>query len=430
MTLLIVFLILLGTALLTLYAYVDRLYTEMGKFFLEGVEDNLEVFEGRVEPRLKLDRGRGGLTFSLLRQLTVAGTSALIVWLEFRRAEINWGTAVETAVLLVILVVVFAHLIPHVLITRTAGKWLSVFTPLLRVSAIAATPMVAVLSFSLSISALGAAAPQEQEAATPAENIEALMERGEEEGLIEEEDRKLIQSVVEFGDKTAREAMTSRPNIVAIEKNATLEDLLRLIEKRHYSRVPVYSESLDNVEGFVYTREILQLSDEELKRIRVAERVRPLLLVPETKPVADLMREMQQQNVHMAMVIDEYGSVAGLVTMEDVVEEIVGEIHDETETSRDVVPESGGKSFLVSGTLDVDRLGELFGVRPEVPGDATTVAGLVNAIAGHVPQAGEVLVHDGLEFTVLAGNGLRVDRLRIRPRPPERQEPPSTPKYQ
>ena len=413
MTLLFIALILFCLALLTLFAHVDRLYTEMGKFFLEGVEDNIEHFENKIEPALKLDRGRGGLTFALLTQMTIVALAVLVAYLEFSHEAISWGKVVETVVLLTVAVIVFAHLVPHVLINRTRGLWLVQLKPILRASALLASPLVGLLSFSFSLSTLGAPRPPAAEPPTPSENIEALMERGEEEGLIEEEDRKLIQSVVEFGDKTVREAMTARPDILAVDKNATLEDLLRAIENKPYSRVPVYVGTLDNIEGYVATREILQLSDDELKRARVGEYLRPVLFVPETKPVSDLLREMQQQKIHMAIVVDEYGQVAGLATMEDLLEEIVGEIHDETETAADIIAE-GDQSYVVPGNLDIDRLEDLFGVRPEPPGDATTVAGLVNALAGHVPQPGEMLEHSGLRFEILAGNGLKVDRLRVR----------------
>ena len=426
MILLAAILIVLSIALLTLFAHVDRLYTEMGKFFLVGVEDNIEMFERKVEPSLKLDRARASLTFAVLTQMMILALAVLGGYLAFARDALSWGTVLQTVILLVVTVVVFAHLVPHVLITRTNGEWLVPFSRLLRLSALLATPVVAVLSFSFSMAALGEPGAEQENSKSSEKNIEALIERGEETGLIEEGDRRLIQSVVEFGDKTVREAMTARPNIVAVEKNATLEDLLRTIEAKHYSRVPVYSGSLDNVEGFVYTREIIQLEDQELKRIRAGEQLRPVLFAPETKPVAELFREMQQQNIHMAVVIDEYGSVAGVATMEDLVEEIVGEIHDETETPGEVVAD-GDNCYLVAGHADIDRLEELFGVRPETPAEVATVAGLVNALAGHVPQPGEVFDHNGLRFEVLAANGLKVDRLRISARQAGTEEASSPP---
>ena len=426
MILLAAILIVLSIALLTLFAHVDRLYTEMGKFFLVGVEDNLEMFERKVEPSLKLDRARASLTFAVLTQMMILALAVLGGYLAFAGGALNWGAVLQTVILLVVTVVVFAHLVPHVLITRTNGEWLVPFSRLLRLSALLATPVVAVLSFSFSMAALGEPGAEQENSKSSERNIEALIERGEETGLIEEGDRRLIQSVVEFGDKTVREAMTARPNIVAVEKNATLDDLLRMLETKHYSRVPVYSGSLDNVEGFVYTREIIQLEDQELKRIRAGEQLRPVLFAPETKPVAELFREMQQQNIHMAVVIDEYGSVAGVATMEDLVEEIVGEIHDETETPVEVVAD-GDNCYLVVGHADIDRLEELFGVRPETPAEVATVAGLVNALAGHVPQPGEVFDHNGLRFEVLAANGLKVDRLRISTRQAGAEEASSPP---
>ena len=426
MILLAAILIVFSIALLTLFAHVDRLYTEMGKFFLVGVEDNLEMFERKVEPSLKLDRARASLTFAVLTQMMILALAVLGGYLAFAGDTLSWGAVLQTVILLVVTVVVFAHLVPHVLITRTKGEWLVRFSRLLRLSALLATPVVAVLSFSFSMAALGEPGAEQENSKSSEKNIEALIERGEETGLIEEGDRRLIQSVVEFGDKTVREAMTARPNIVAVEKNATLDDLLRTIETKHYSRVPVYSGSLDNVEGFVYTREIIQLEDQQLKRIRAGERLRPVLFAPETKPVAELFREMQQQNIHMAVVIDEYGSVAGVATMEDLVEEIVGEIHDETETPGEVVAD-GDNCYLVAGHADIDRLEELFGVRPETPAEVATVAGLVNALAGHVPQPGEVFDHNGLHFEVLAANGLKVDRLRISTRQAGAEEASSRP---
>ncbi len=417
MTLLFLLALLVTTALLTLFAYVDRLYTEMGKFFLRGVQDNLEVFEKEVEPALKMDRARAGLTFELLTQTMILTQAVLTSYLVFRRESLLWREVAEAMALLVVAMVLFRHLIPHVLITRTAGDWIVPFRPLLRAASLVALPVVAMLSFSFTVADLGAGAGEPKAAPTPAETMEALMDKGEEQGVLEKEDRKLIQSVVEFGDTTVREVMTPRPNIVAVERNATLEELLQAISEKPLSRVPVYDGSLDNIEGVVYTRDLIQLTDAQLRQIRAAERVRPVVLVPETKQVSDLLRELQKQNMHMAIVVDEHGGVAGLATIEDLVEEIVGEIRDESEKPQDVVRESE-RSYLVSGMVDVDILANLFGVRPDAGVDAATVAGLVIALAGHVPRTGEVIEGHGLRFEVLASSDLAVERLRVTALPP------------
>jgi CBS domain containing-hemolysin-like protein len=406
-----ILLLLASIGLLTLFAYVDRLYTEMGKFFLRGVADNIEVFEKEIEPLLKMDRGRAGLTFAILTQVMVLATAVTSAYLVFREPQFSWLNLAENLAMLTAVVVVFAHLVPHVLITHTEGRWLISFGPLLRAAQLVAWPAVGVLSFSFSVSDL-AKPPDEQPANLPAETIETLIEKGEEHGIIEAEDSKLIQSVVEFGDKTVREVMTPRPNIVAADRKATLEDLLQLLKDKPYSRVPVYDGALDNVEGFVYTRDLIQLTDGELKTIHAGERLREIPVVPETKKVADMLRELQQQNLHMALVVDEYGAVAGLVTIEDMLEEIVGEIRDESEKVEDAVPQADG-SYLVSGHADLALLERLFGVRPEAAGDATTVAGLMNTLAGHVPQKGERLETSGLRFEVLQSSDRLVEKLRV-----------------
>lgn len=404
-------LIMLSVALLTLFAYVDRLYTEMGKFFLRGVRDNLEVFEKEVEPYLNMDRGRAGLTFALLTQGMVVLLSVLTAYVVFHQSRVLWQELLQAVAMLLITVVIFGHFIPHVLITRTPGAWIVPLRPLLRVFGWIVLPAVAALSFSFSVAELSKPETKGGDP-SPEQDMEALMDKGEEHGLLEQEDRELIQSVVEFGDTTVRDVMTPRPNIVAIQRDATLEELLHLLADKHFSRVPVFHRTLDDVEGFVYTRDLIQLTDAELRQIRCHERLRPVPAVPETKKVSDLMRELQQQNLHMAIVIDEYGSVAGLVTMEDMVEEIVGEIRDESEKRQDAVLQADG-SYLLSGQCGIEALENLYGIEPGKTGDATTMAGLLNALAGHVPQQGEAVEFQGLRLEVLKSSARLVEQVRV-----------------
>lgn len=218
--------------------------------------------------------------------------------------------------------------------------------------------------------------------------------------------------MVAFGDKTVREVMTPRPNIVAIEENQSLESLRELAIEQQYSRVPVYSGTIDLIIGFVHMRDMFELDEQERKGRTVKELTRPIRVVPESKPVDVLLREMQQDGAHMAIVVDEYGNTAGLVTMEDMVEEILGEIHDEHEPERDVVEESQG-TYVVSGTVDVDRLHELLAFRPQEEPESTTIGGLVTEWLGHVPHVGETVERDGIRLEVLAGNELRVDQVRV-----------------
>ncbi len=241
--------------------------------------------------------------------------------------------------------------------------------------------------------------------------MDALIEAGQEEGILEESDRDLIQSVVEFGDKTVREVMTPRPEIVAVPTTTTVEEFTELLKKYPYSRIPVYEGDIDHIKGIVYVKDVLQVSDVEAHTKTVGELMKPeVYFVPETKLGSELLRTMQRDNTRLAVVIDEYGGVAGLVTIEDLVEEIVGEIRDEHEKS-EVVKESD-TSYIFNGNTDVDLLEKLFGFRPDEK-EATTIAGLVSELAGHIPKAGEVFEENGLRFEVLESTERRVDRVRV-----------------
>jgi CBS domain containing-hemolysin-like protein len=283
--------------------------------------------------------------------------------------------------------------------------------PLYRALAVAARPLVWALEFLGSLFELGGK-QNPNEPPRPEEHIDALISAGEEEGIIEKEDRALIQSVVAFGDKTVREVMTPRPRIVAIGQDATLEQLRQLVVTEQYSRIPCYDGDIDSITGFVHVRDMFELDDRQRAGRHARDILRPVRFVPETKPVNDLLREMQEEGTHLAVVVDEYGATAGIVTLEDMVEEIVGEIHDEHEPERDFRKEPDG-SYVVSGSFDLSRLSDLVDFHAPPDTESTTVGGLVTEWMGHVPEVGEETERDGLAITVLASNNLRVDQVRL-----------------
>jgi CBS domain containing-hemolysin-like protein len=271
-------------------------------------------------------------------------------------------------------------------------------------------PITLVIGFLQSVTAL-TREHSDQQPETPAEAVDALIEAGEEEGILDESNRDLIQSVVQFSEKTVRDAMKPRPDMLAVPSNTTVEKFIELLGTRPFSRVPVFEGSIDNIVGLVYAKDVLQVADADANSRTVDSLMRKdLHFVPETKLASDLLREMQKKKVRMAIVIDEYGEVAGLVTIEDLVEEIVGEISDEHEAAQ--VVRENENSYLVPGNMDVDRLEELLGVRPERKG-AATVAGFVSELAGRIPQKGEVIEQDGLRLEVLQASERRVERVRV-----------------
>lgn len=396
--------------LLTLVSYVDRVYQEIGKFLSREFQDNIDTFEQFIEPRLGVTRARASLSMAILAQLTTAAIAMIVGFTVFRDRAWSIYEVLEAVLSLILIIIVFQRLLPFMFFSRTQGRWLLKFALLLRLLIYLVLPVTLTLGFCQSVAALT------REHADPvpensSEAVEALIEAGQEEGIIQQGDRDLIQSVVEFGGKTVREAMKPRPEMFAVASDTTVERLLELLKTRHFSRIPVYEGSIHNIRGILYAQDLLQVPDSEAHTRTVASLMRKdVHFVPESKLGSDLLREMQRNNIRMSIVVDEYGGVAGLVTIEDLVEEIVGEISDEQEKLQ-VVRESD-RSYVVPGSMDVDLLDELFGVRPEGR-ESATIAGLVSELAGRIPKKGEVIEDENFKFEVLDATDRKVERVRV-----------------
>jgi len=438
--------------ILALAAYVDRIYSEMGKFLAREYQDNIDAWTRAVEPRLRLGRESIALSASVLRQLALAAV-ALIAGLrlyvhvkampELLARVPSLEEVAVTGFFLVLLILFFDRLIPQLLFTRTRGLWIAHIRFVLEALFYLILPVTLTLGLLLSIVALAEPEDAEEEE-HPSEAMDALLEAGEEEGILEESDRELVRSVVEFGDKVVREVMTPRPEIFAVPDTLTLEEFLIQLKENAFSRVPVFAGSLDHVTGIAFARDLLQVLDTDAVHKTVAQLQRAAAFVPETKKVPELLREMQREKQHMRVVIDEYGGVAGLVTIEDLIEAIVGSIadeHDEAEEINEPVREPDG-SFIVPGSFEVSRLRELFAepeehspqdakladegesqdgrdASPRIPWlfpqhyEATTLGGLVSEIAGHIPLPGEVVEGKLLRLEVLASTDRKVERVRV-----------------
>jgi putative hemolysin len=402
--------LLLLIGLLTLVSYVDRVYQELGRFLSREFQDNIDVFEQRVEPQLKASRSRSSLSMAVLTQLTTAAIALLIGFLVFRDPFWNIYEILQVTISLLLIVTLCNRFLPFLFFSRTRGEWLVHWILVLRVLIYLVLPVTIALGFLQSVASLTKQGMSE-EPETSAEAVDALIEAGQEEGIIQEGDRDLIQSVVEFSGKTVREAMKPRPVMFAVPTNTTVERFIEMLSTKHYSRVPVYEGSIHNIKGIVYAQDVLQVPDSEA-HLRTLDSImrKDIHFVPESKLGSDLLREMQKQNIRMAIVVDEYGGVAGLVTIEDLVEEIVGEIRDERDKPE--IVRDGDRGFIVSGGMDVDRLGELFGTKPEGK-ESATIAGLVSELAGRIPRKGETVEEDGLRFEVLESTDRKIERVRV-----------------
>jgi putative hemolysin len=402
--------------LLTLISYVEHVYQEIGKFLSRDFQDNIDVFEKKVEPALNVSRARASLSMAVLAQLTMAVIALVVGSVVFSEKMWSFYEVLQVTISLVLIVILCNRFLPYVFFSRTKGEWLVRWTLVLKILIYMAMPVTLVLGFLQSVASLTNKNTNEQPE-SPAEAVDALIEAGQEEGIIQEGDRDLIQSVVEFSGKTVREAMKPRPAMFAVPKDTTVERFIEMLRAKHYSRVPVYEGTIHTIEGIVYAQDVLQVPDTEA-RVRTLDTImrRQVYFVPESKLGSDLLREMQKQNIRMAIVVDEYGGVAGLVTIEDLVEEIVGEIRDERDKPE--VVREGERTFIVSGGMDVDRLSELFGAKPEGT-ESATIAGLVSELAGRIPRKGEIVEEDGLRFEVLESTDRKVERVRVTAVQPE-----------
>ena len=270
-------------------------------------------------------------------------------------------------------------------------------------------------------------ASRERQQATPATEgeLQAYIDVGREEGILEKEDEKLLLSIVDFGDTRVREVMTPRTDIVWIDAASAPQALADLFGSSKYSRIPVVRGSIDTVVGIAHVKDMFEAL--RTGRMRpVTELMREVYFVPESKKVSELLREFQRRHLWMAIVVDEYGGVSGLVTVEDLLEEIVGEISDEHEDEREAVSKAGENAYSVSGKENIETVRELFGRGPE-EGEFTTVGGYLAARLGHIPRPGENHREAGLLFTVEEADRRRVYRVRVEPAPETPEAPVAGP---
>jgi len=317
-----------------------------------------------------------------------------------------------------VFVVVFEHLVPLLIVRsdpeRVLDFLLPSFHPLARLLQPITRTLVGLIATLRRERGAAAAAGAEQDAGEEDEEVaHTFLEAGEHEGLIEREERALLQSIVDFNDTLVREVMTPRPDIVAIHADATLGELRALLAEQEYSRIPVFQDSLDHSLGFVYVKDRSRAWDAAPDERVVARLLRPAHVVPETKRVAELLKDFQRQQVQSAIVVDEYGGTAGLVTIEDLLEEIVGEIRDEYDVEVEPIVDEGNGVFVFSGKVDIDDMAERLGIDIEREG-FETVGGFILARAGGVPRPGETLEVEGLHIEVLEAERRRVNKVRVR----------------
>jgi putative hemolysin len=336
--------------------------------------------------------------------LTIASLALLSVYMPP-----GWGGAGALFLAGVAFWLVCGHLVPTLLVSRDPERMLAILLPSFGAIATLVAPLTALVGGLIRSPRHDEA--DAEEAAANGNGDEPS--RSNDDASTAGEERKLLRSVVDFGDTLVREVMTPRPDIVAIKDDHTVRELKQLVARQEYSRVPVYRENLDNIVGLVVVKDLLQTEEWPPLDQPVSALMRPAMFVPDTKRVAGLLKEFQQRRDQLAIVVDEYGGTAGLVTIEDLLEELVGEIRDEYDTEAEPIVQEGDDAYTFSAKVGIGELSEHLGTEIEADG-FETVGGWVLARVGRVPAVGESFDFDGLAVEVLEAERRRIHRVRVR----------------
>jgi len=406
--------VVLLASFLPVYSYLALIYRELGRMTTGPVHEHLDIFEAEIEPKLNINRRSGGRAFRILGHFWLA----FLVLQTTRGVGIFvhglWESVIELAAFIVLEVVIAMHFIPDILLYRTTGRWLIPLLPFVRASLVLVWPVRVFLEGAESLARISESDTEKTEEQRTEEGIEALVEAAEEEGIIEPEQADLIEQVVEFSDKRVREVMTPRPDIVAIAANATLEELHGKFTETSFTRLPVFDGTLDNILGIAHSQDLLQVADADLPKRQARELMRPALFMPETKVGSDLLKQMRQSSQTMAVIIDEHGSVAGIATMEDLVEEIMGESGADATHPKPEMVRDGTSSLVMRGGTAIGQVEEMLGVHFGENADetVTTIAGLLSHVSGKVPAPGDKFDLEGYRFEVLEANQRKVLRVK------------------
>ncbi len=335
-------------------------------------------------------------------------------------SERGWGSAAvavgAATGIMTFLILVFGEIIPKTVAIRNAEKFSLFAAPLIIILRFVFQPIAALIGLISRpfVRLFGGVAPGKGAFITE-EDIRLILAAGEKEGVIEEEEREMITSIFEFGETIVREVMTPRPDITAVDVNKPLSEIIKAIIDSGHSRIPIYESNLDNIVGVVYAKDLLK-NLEKSKEItgNIKDYLRPAIFIPEVKKVSELMHEMQVARTHMAIIVDEYGMTSGLVTLEDLVEEIVGEIHDEFEREEKMVEKVDENTFIVNGRISIKDLNDALKLNlPEKDKEYDTIGGFIFGQLGKSPSVGNIVRFENLLISVERVLRRRITRVKL-----------------
>ena len=328
----------------------------------------------------------------------------------------NLGIA---AVISAVLLIVFTKMVPNFYVKgRTERSFVKAIF-FLRIFYVVLYPIIKVLAFVsyIGVRLIGGKVSRDEEVLTSQADLQTLTAVSESEDILEEEEREMIHGIFELESTVAREVMTPRTDMVYLDVSTELSDLLATVTEKGHSRIPVYEDNIDNIVGILHIKDLLQCWYENKREVSLRDIVRSPLLVPETKKIDDLLQEFRLNRVHMAIVLDEYGGTAGLVTIEDIIEEIVGEIQDEYDEEERLVEELADGAYLIDARMSIDEVNDLFAIN--LPSeDSDSIGGFIVNYLGRVPQTGESFLynsarHPNIDHPNIDGNGVPHEGLQV-----------------
>jgi putative hemolysin len=359
------------------------------------------------------------LTCSFFRLILNIGALLLLVAItqHLRKGYLETPDFILLVIFSTFIFSIFSLAIPHAWAKYAGEKIISKTYPLLMIIVIIVSPVLSVMKmydvFVRRLSGVPSSTDQEKQEEKQEEFLEDL-EQHRMEGAVDEEEQEMIENVLELSESTADQIMTPRTEIIALEVNSDLNTVLETITNAGHSRVPVYEGNIDNIVGLVYAKDLLKEIGKDPKNFNLRDRIREAYFVPESKSLRALLHEFQNQKLHIAVVLDEYGGTAGIVTLEDIIEEVVGEITDEYEEHQpDYVEQIDSDTIEIDARMYIDDLNDKFNLDLPEEEDYDTVGGFVFAVLGYIPKTGETFEHNNVNFTITSAETRRINRIRI-----------------
>ena len=401
---LIVALILCGIASASETAFTSVSRIKLKNLVEEGDQKAAEIERLLAQPNSFLS------TILIVNSVAVIVASSMATVLALRFST-SLGELLST-VLISLVVLIFCEITPKTAAVQNPLRWARALLPLVKATAWLLHPIVVVLSKITNFLVRMMGGQVKRGPFVTEEELRLLVTVGEEEGVLEEDETEMIHSIFEFADTTVREVMVPRIDMVTLESDATVNEAVDIAMEGGFSRIPVYEDTIDNIVGVLYTKDMLKQLREGHENIPIRTLVRPAYFVPETKKLDDLLREIRQRRIHMVIVIDEYGSVAGLVTIEDLVEEIVGDIRDEYDREENLYEKINQYEYIVDAKMSIDEFNELMETDLKNE-DYDTLGGFLYAQLDKIPVPGDTITFENLTFTVMDTRGRRITKVRV-----------------